>query len=136
MEGRVTVNDDSDSSREAFPESRPATPPGDPEWLPDESADAALDLAEPPEFAEALDPPPGVSYGACLHLGRSGERCPKPAVRGCYCAKHHPDADTRWPTRQFARALVAGIALILILLPYFEDAVQFFLRMVRELRAN
>jgi hypothetical protein len=131
MEGRVSVNDDSDPSWE------PAQPDG-PESLVGGSMEASHDVdpAWLDELGEPPEPAADVSHGPCLYLGPSGERCSKPALAGDYCTRHHPDPEKRWPSRSYKRVLLASIALVAILWPYFQDAVQLLARVVRELGAN
>jgi hypothetical protein len=128
MERRVSVNDDPDLSWKLSANSQGGEAPAEPESL--------GDAEEPPELAEALESEPGVSYGPCLYLGSSGERCGSLALSGGYCAKHHPDEEKRWPGRSYRRVLLASIALLAILWPYFQDALQLIVRLVRELQAN
>jgi hypothetical protein len=150
MERRVTVNDDSDPPWQDSPDSAApdvlAGPADDP------SADPAPETDEPgwsdlpeiyvgdqlaaPASSQAGTPSPDPSHGPCLYLGTTGERCSKPALAGGFCARHHPDKERRWPGRDYRRVLLASIALIAILWPYFQDAVQLVLRFVRELSAN
>jgi hypothetical protein len=56
----------------------------------------------------------------CLHLGRSGERCGRPAFEDGFCESHGPDATWRFGTaaRRKFMAVLLGIA---VLWPWLAD---------------
>ena len=142
MERRVSVNDDSDPSWKetaglgAPEEVEVRADPGKGGGWSDVPPIYVADQVEPEQPSESDELSPIVSHGPCLYLGSSGERCRLPALAGGFCAKHHPDQERRWPGRDYRRVLLAGIALIVILWPYFQDALQLIARLIRELQAN
>lgn len=101
MERRVTVNDGIERVELDVPEDLEGAGPG-----------------------QSTEP----GYGTCLYLGAAGERCSRMALQGSYCAQHHTDPELRSEGRNYARVIVASIALIIVVWPYVSDLARELVR--------
>lgn len=85
-----------------------------------------VELEVPAELQSEIpgEPASGDSHGPCLYLGPKGERCPRLALKGGYCAAHPANGAAGLSARSYGRVLAATIALILIVWPYISDLVR------------
>lgn len=77
-----------------------------------------------PENASAPSGDQTWAYGSCLYLGPNGQRCPRPALEGGFCARHAADAISASPWawfRRLAGLLVAAAILWPIIQSFLEE---------------
>lgn len=72
----------------------------------------------------AIDSPQSASQ--CLHLNRSGQRCPRPAYEDGFCERHGPEGVWRFNTaaRRKIFALLLGLAILWPILVDLYHAIQ------------
>ena len=89
---------------------------------------APVPVASP--LSEAVSPRPA-SWHPCLYIGRSGERCSRPAVRGDFCSRHAA-SDPEAPSEAAVVKRLIGVAgVIVVLWPIIVDLVREILRLLR-----